>query len=319
MFTACIAYIPVLHEGYRQFLVRQPIDLIWLLSKDFVLSMADVDEFNYLHKDLRHLDVKLVKTALDSWQVAKEIEIAGEELLREFATQVKLSQTESHDDNTGKTGIQLLLPNEDISRVIVDRFFAGSEDNIAYSPIFLRWDKHTATAQYEPNVSEISADHFAEQMVDLAYRQALNSTDWWRQVGGVLVKDGKPLLTAFNRHLPDEQEPYLNGDVRSLFHKGDHIELNSAIHAEAALIAEAAKKGLSIQGASLYLTTFPCPVCAKLVANAGIKSVYFTEGYAMLDGETILQSADVLVKKVIVSPSIRKSESQNTSTPVHYS
>ncbi|NCS97095.1 MAG: deoxycytidylate deaminase, partial [Candidatus Pacebacteria bacterium] len=89
-----------------------------------------------------------------------------------------------------------------------------------------------------------------------------------------------------------------DSDPRNSFHKGEHIELSTAIHAEAALIADAAKKGISLEGTQLYVTTFPCPACAKLIACSGITKLYFSEGYSMLDGEKILNDAGVLLSKI---------------------
>ena len=106
------------------------------------------------------------------------------------------------------------------------------------------------------------------------------------------------MITTYNRHLPDNHTPYIVGDVRSQFHAGEHFELTSAIHAEAAAIAQAAKRGLPTQGATLVVTDFPCPVCAKLIAAAGIKTVYFCRGYSLLDGEEILRSFGVQMIQV---------------------
>jgi len=107
-----------------------------------------------------------------------------------------------------------------------------------------------------------------------AEAEAEKSSDIWRHVGAVLVRNGEALLTAHNQHLPHAQTPYENGDPRNAFHKGDHIEISTAIHAEAALIAEAARKGIATEECDMYLTVFPCPPCAKLIARSGISTLY---------------------------------------------
>ena len=73
------------------------------------------------------------------------------------------------------------------------------------------------------------------------------------------------------------------------------MELSTALHAEAGLIVEAAKKGISLEGATLYVTTFPCPNCAKLVAASGIKKLIYQDGYSVLDGEELLRSAGLII------------------------
>ena len=83
------------------------------------------------------------------------------------------------------------------------------------------------------------------------------------------------------------------------FKKGRHIELTTDQHAESVVISEAAKKGIALEGADLYMSTFPCPPCAKLVAAAGIRRCYFSSGYAMLDGERILKDRGVEIIRVV--------------------
>src|SRR5690606_10170342 len=128
--------------------------------------------------------------------------------------------------------------------------------------------------------------------------EANKSSDWWRRVGAAIVKDGGILVSAYNKHLPTEHTPYVNGDPRNAFSKGVNIELSSAIHAEALAISEMAKKGIPLEGTSMYVSTFPCPVCAKLIASSGIKKVYYYEGYSMLDGEDVLRSKGVEIIRV---------------------
>ncbi len=48
----------------------------------------------------------------------------------------------------------------------------------------------------------------------------------------------------------------------------------------------------------MYVTDFPCPPCAKLIAAAGVERVYFRDGYAVLDGEDVLREAGVELLRV---------------------
>ena len=65
------------------------------------------------------------------------------------------------------------------------------------------------------------------------------------------------------------------------------------IHAEANLIAHAARRGTAIEGASLYSTHGPCLNCAKLIAAAGIVSVVFETPYRLPDGLELLSSLNI--------------------------
>jgi dCMP deaminase len=49
----------------------------------------------------------------------------------------------------------------------------------------------------------------------------------------------------------------------------------------------------------MYVTDFPCPPCAKLIAGAGIARLYFRTGYAVLDGQDVLEQAGVEVVQVV--------------------
>ena len=59
----------------------------------------------------------------------------------------------------------------------------------------------------------------------------------------------------------------------------DVIEFGRAVHAEAASITQAAKRGVAISGARLFCTTFPCHICARHILSSGISEVLFIEPY----------------------------------------
>jgi dCMP deaminase len=75
-------------------------------------------------------------------------------------------------------------------------------------------------------------------------------------------------------------------------------DLSTAIHAEAAVVASAAAAGIPLAGADLYTTTFPCPACARLIAEAGFARCFFAGGYSVLDGEQVLRAAGVALIRV---------------------
>jgi dCMP deaminase len=60
---------------------------------------------------------------------------------------------------------------------------------------------------------------------------------------------------------------------------GQRHELCRGIHAEQNAIIQAAYHGVSVKGASLYSTTQPCSICAKMIINAGIDTIYYDSGY----------------------------------------
>lgn len=60
---------------------------------------------------------------------------------------------------------------------------------------------------------------------------------------------------------------------------GEKLELCRGSHAEENAIVQAAKFGISLNGATLYCTTQPCLICSKMIINAGIQKVVFKGGY----------------------------------------
>lgn len=274
--SVILAYIPALHQGYVQLLESVPA------PRRVLLVPAELaQKYGPAHKDLHGLPVEKIKQALESWQLCDAVEVADEALLQNLAAE--------------KTPI--VIPDEVITTDLAAEYLP--ENQVTKSSIFLRWDRKNATTPHEPEHHEITDDEFAQLMISVAHEEGQKSADWWRQVGAVAVKDKTIIAKVHNTHLPSEQQPNIEGDGRAQFHKGEHIEATTAIHAEAKLIAEAAASGTSLEGCELYLTDFPCPPCAKLVAHAGIKKIYYRDGYAVFDGERVLQSAGVEIVKVV--------------------
>jgi dCMP deaminase len=145
---------------------------------------------------------------------------------------------------------------------------------------------------YDCQISESEHDR---DIIQLALTETEYSPDWWRQVGAILVKDGKILYKVHNTHLPTEQNPYYEGDPRDFVKAGVSSEIATSMHCEAWIVAEAARTGTSLEGTDLSVTDFTCPLCAKLVAHSGIKRLFFRKGHASVDGESILKEKGVQI------------------------
>ncbi len=99
-------------------------------------------------------------------------------------------------------------------------------------------------------------------------RDRLAGTGWLRdppQLPDEAPRDGS--LTSFVNDLRGTR-------VRSL------IEFGRAVHAEMDALTDAARRGVAVEGATLYTTTFPCHNCARHVIAAGIVRVVFIVPYA---------------------------------------
>ena len=71
------------------------------------------------------------------------------------------------------------------------------------------------------------------------------------------------------------------------------LEFGRSVHAEMAAITTAARLGISLHGANLYVTTFPCHICARHIVASGIRNVFYIEPYPKsrakkLHGDSIL-------------------------------
>ena len=118
---------------------------------------------------------------------------------------------------------------------------------------------------------------------------AQNSYCKRRQVGALLVKDKMIISDGYNgtpsgfknvcEDENDRTKPYV-------------------LHAEANAITKVAKSNNSSEGATLYVTSSPCLECAKLIIQAGIRRVVFTESYRIEDGINLLKRADIEVVQV---------------------
>jgi len=259
----------VLHAGYEALFDRHAdADEVLLLGRSFA------EDFPVLRKEIRALDPS----------VAARYLVAA----RRFPT---VRVVERDDLPSAIAGDVLVLPDEEIMRSL----FGGRSDvEIVWERTFLRWDRSWSLAGRPASFDgRISTEELDRSFALRAAAEAGLSSDWWRQVGALAVRDGEVLGVAHNEHRPTEYAPYVNGDPRNDFSRGVHIELSTAIHAEALLVARSARFGPVLDGADLYVSTFPCPGCARLVAEAGFHRCFFAGPYAVLDGEDVLRAAGV--------------------------
>lgn len=261
-----IAFVPVLHKGYLELFKKYPH--VYILGEDIIA------QYTSLTRDLRVVDPTLIKTMIESLGLSKEVRILNASDLS------KIEATE------------IVMPDEDVSRDLAAKYFTNIK--VTYESVFLRWDKIITLKELEvPADRVISEKEFDKEMITKALAEAKKSADWWRQIGAVVVKNDKVILSSFNKVLPNDFSIATFGDLRSNFDAGQHIDLVYTIHAEARTVATAAREGYSLEGASIYVTTFPCPPCAKLIREAGIKKLYYKKGYSLIDAEKLLKDAGV--------------------------
>jgi dCMP deaminase len=116
-----------------------------------------------------------------------------------------------------------------------------------------------------------------EYFSQIAKYVAARSTCTHRQVGAVLVRDGQLLASGFNGAPKGEPHCLDIGCAKPEHATG--FERCRAVHAEVNAIIQAALHGVSIQGATLYCTHSPCVMCQRVLKNAGITKIVFSEQY----------------------------------------
>lgn len=267
---ALVLYMPALHKGYLDFFTaHSDVKTVYVLGQELL------DEEDYLRKDLRALTPAQQVSTLHGLSRFDEVNLLNPSGL------TKLDATDT----------ELIMPDEDVSHQLADGL---KNAKISFYPVFLRWDRRAVNAKDPVNPDRtISAKVFDKEVMQLATKESLSSSNIWRRVGAAIVKDGKVISKSSNRQLPTDFSLWIDGDPRGTLRKGADVETTTDMHAEAKLIANAAKDGCSLKGASIYVTNFPCPPCSKLIAESGLAKCYYSAGYALLDGEELLKSYGV--------------------------
>ena len=117
-----------------------------------------------------------------------------------------------------------------------------------------------------------------------------------RQVGAVIAKDKRILTTGYNGASSGIKSCKERGEClrRKLnIPSGTQHEVCYATHAEQNAIIQAAKVGVSTEGATIYITLQPCVICAKMLVNAGITRIVHRGEYPDPLSQSILAEAGI--------------------------
>lgn len=129
---------------------------------------------------------------------------------------------------------------------------------------------------------------FDRSYLEMAAVWAKNSYCRRRQVGAILVKDRMIISDGYNG-TPSGFENVCEDE--------NGVTKPYVLHAEANAITKVAKSSNSSLGATLYVTASPCVECAKLIIQAGITRVVYSEEYRITDGVDLLRRAGIQVEK----------------------
>ncbi len=265
-----LLYVPVLHAGYLKLFekYRGSADALYLISDEAVA------EFAPFAREIRALGAAKMQPLIASLGI--------------FPTVAIFSAATAADE---LQGAEIITATDEICRKAVARYL--QEHKVTYETVFLRWDEGNVDKPVDVKYDRVSTDPFDRKMCAAAADEAEKSSDWWRHVGAVVVKDGAIIAQQHNHHIPSDHTPYANGDPRDVIKSGTLNLVYSSLHAEQTIVAEAARDGVSLKGTDMYLNFFPCPLCAKMMASAGIKRCFFKSGATWLDAESVLHAGGV--------------------------
>ena len=114
-------------------------------------------------------------------------------------------------------------------------------------------------------------------------------------VGAVLVKDRVVLATGYNGAPKGAKDCLEKGCLRDELNikSGERAEICRAVHAEQNAVIQAATSGINTQGSTMYCTHSPCIICAKIMANAGVKKVVVFEQYSDVSFRDLFQELGI--------------------------
>lgn len=121
-----------------------------------------------------------------------------------------------------------------------------------------------------------------------------------RHVGAIIVKNKRILTTGYNGAPSGIKSCVERGEcirMRDGVQSGTRAEYCYAVHAEQNALIQAAKLGISVDGATLYCTHQPCSMCTRLIINAGISRVVFGEGYPDDFSLKLFEESNVILDK----------------------
>jgi dCMP deaminase len=269
-----IGTFTIIHRGYLDILEKYPQADIFILSDDLARDLYK------LEIDLRKMPIEKVRSLLSA--LNRKVEVLNLNNIEEI-----------------KNADQIVIISDNVTEELKNRYLTNHpnliiENGFFYHPQEKVFKKEKVGVNIMKNYTEKDAQTMKEALI-----LAQESGCFWRQVATIITKDNKILYQAYNQMLPNNDECYKIGCIRDNLQPGEKTaELCSAVHSEANCIAQAARDGISLNGASIYVTTFPCPMCAKLIAISGIKKCFYNQGWANFDGERVLQAAGVKLIKI---------------------
>ncbi|MBN1226580.1 MAG: cytidine/deoxycytidylate deaminase family protein [Deltaproteobacteria bacterium] len=143
---------------------------------------------------------------------------------------------------------------------------------------------------------------WSEYFMTIAKLVSKRSTCLRRNIGAVLVKDKRIIATGYNGAPTGIRHCEETGCLREKLgiKSGERHELCRGLHAEQNVIIQAAYYGVSTKDTVLYSTHKPCIICSKMIINAGIKTIYYLEGYPDPLADEMIAEAHIEIERLTI-------------------
>ena len=135
----------------------------------------------------------------------------------------------------------------------------------------------------------VNEKKFDKSYIEMAHVWAKNSYCERRKVGALIVKNRMIISDGYNG---------TPSGFENICEEESGATKSYVLHAEANAITKVAKSNNSSEGATLYITDSPCMECAKLIIQAGIERVVYSNKYRITDGLELLDRAGVIVEQL---------------------
>lgn len=143
--------------------------------------------------------------------------------------------------------------------------------------------------------------HIDRYFMNLAQKESDNS-NCRRHVGAVLVKNGIVLATGYNAApigIKSCQEYGICMRQRDNIKSGTMQEYCKAVHAEQNAIINAARCGIPIEDGTIYVTTYPCSICARMLINCKLKRIVYDGDYFDKNSHSMLEESGIAIEKIM--------------------
>ena len=153
--------------------------------------------------------------------------------------------------------------------------------------------------ELDEKIRKEKADKWDKRFMEIAKQVGTWCTCHRHAVGAIIVKDKRIIATGYNGAPAGVENCLERGYClrdKLKIASGTKAEMCYAVHAEQNAIVQAAKLGISVEGATMYVTHQPCSMCTRIIINSGVKRIVYGLEYPDEFSLNILNEAGISLK-----------------------